>query len=151
MTSFPHLAGTRGERQLAEYIADTWRQQGLTGVRLVPYRVLLSYPDSANPSRVVIYDVRDDTTVFTSQLSEEILHPDDNDTDVVPPYNVFTPAGVVTVLLRVHLLTRVLSLSTRVYSLDLVDTSTSSTFKLKFHWDQFPRLADSLATSPASS
>jgi len=119
MTSFPHLAGTRGERELAEYIADTWRQQGLTSVRLVPYRVLLSYPDSTNPSRVVIYDVRDDTTVFTSQLSEEILHPDDNDTDVVPPYNVYTPSGIVTVLLHVHLLTRVLSVSVRVYLFDL--------------------------------
>jgi len=119
MTSFPHLAGTHGERELAEYIADTWRQQGLTSVRLVPYRVLLSYPDSANPSRVVIYDVRDDTTVFTSQLSEKMLHPDDNDTDVVPPYNVYTPSGIVTVLFHVYLLTKHLSLSMTVYPSDL--------------------------------
>jgi len=104
MTSFPHLAGTRGERELAEFIADTWRQQGLTSVRLVPYRVLLSYPDSVNPSRVVVYDFRDNTTVFTSQLTEKILRPDDNHTDVVPPYNVYTPSGIVTVLLLIYLL-----------------------------------------------
>jgi len=98
MTSFPHLAGTRGERELAEYIAAAWRQQGLTSVRLVPYRVLLSYPNSADPSRVVIYDVRDNTTVFTSQLTEKSLRPGDNLTGAVPPYNVYSPAGIVTVL-----------------------------------------------------
>jgi len=97
MTSFPHLAGTRGERQLAEYIANTWRQQGLVGVRLVPYHILLTYPDSAKWSGVVIHDVRDNTTVFTSQTTEKILRPDENHTDITPPYNVFSPSGVVTV------------------------------------------------------
>jgi len=97
MASFPHLAGTRGERELADYIADTWRQQGLTAVRQVPYRVLLSYPNPADPSRVVIYDVRDNTTVFTSQPTEKNLRPGDNLTGAVPPYNVYSPSGIVTV------------------------------------------------------
>jgi len=104
MTSFPHLAGTHGERQMAEYIADTWRQQGLTNVQMVPYRVLMSYPDSADPSRVVIYDVRDDSVVFTSQLTEKPLHSDDNLTDTVPPYNVYSPSAIVSVPFRIYLL-----------------------------------------------
>ena len=98
MASFPHLAGSRGERDLAEYIAATWRQQGLTGVRLVPYDVLLSYPNSTDPSRVVISDVRDGSTVFTSQLTEKNLRPGDNLTGAVPPYNVYSLSGIVTVL-----------------------------------------------------
>ena len=103
MTSYPHLAGTGGERELAEYIGATWRQQGLDSVRLVPYDVLLSYPDSDEPSRVVIRDVRDNSTVFTSQLTEKSLRPGDNLTGAVPPYNVYSPPGSVTVSSRIYL------------------------------------------------
>jgi len=63
----------------------------------------MSYPDLADPSRVVVYDVRDNTTVFMSQLREKVLRPDDNQTGVVPPYNVYAPSGIVTVVFLIYL------------------------------------------------
>lgn len=43
-TAEPHPAGSERNNELARYIADTWKQQGLEDVRIHRYDVLSSYP-----------------------------------------------------------------------------------------------------------
>jgi N-acetylated-alpha-linked acidic dipeptidase len=43
-TAEPHPAGSERNNELARYVADTWKQQGLEDVRIHRYDVLSSYP-----------------------------------------------------------------------------------------------------------
>ena len=45
MTSVPHMAGTPGDKQSADYIYDQWKSQKLDIVQLTDYDVLLDFPD----------------------------------------------------------------------------------------------------------
>ena len=54
LSQSPHVAGTAEDDLTAEWIADEWRQQGLTDVRAVAYDVLLSYPLPEAPNMVGI-------------------------------------------------------------------------------------------------
>ena len=46
MTSVPHMAGTPGDKQSAEYIYDQWKTQfKLDVVHITDYDVLLDFPD----------------------------------------------------------------------------------------------------------
>lgn len=53
LTRGPHLGGTEDEKRTAEWVADTWRRQGMDEVHLTPYQVLLSYPDASKPNKVL--------------------------------------------------------------------------------------------------
>jgi len=95
-TGKPHFAGTTGEKETAMYIRDTWIQQGLDSVRMVPYKILLSYPDRDDPSRITLHD-ENNKAVYVTQLVEKILRPEQNQSDVFSPFNVFSPSGDVKV------------------------------------------------------
>jgi len=95
-TLYPHLAGTQGEDRLGADIYDTWTQQGLDCVTSDTYNVLLSYPNRSDPNYVSLLDA-DGREVYRSQLFEKILSPDQNHSDVVPPFNAFSPPGDVKV------------------------------------------------------
>jgi len=105
-TSKPHLAGTTGEKETAEYIRDTWIQQGLQPVQMIPYDVLLSYPDRDDPNRITLYD-ENDQVVYVTQIVEKIIRPEQNQSDVVPPFNVYSPPGRI----RVNILNETLPLN----------------------------------------
>ena len=62
------------------------------GVNMLPYTVTLSYPDKENPNRIVLRNGRGEV-VHTSQLMEKILRPEQNHSDVVPPFNAFSAPG----------------------------------------------------------
>jgi hypothetical protein len=62
---------------------------------MVPYRVLLSYPDPSDPSKITLFNRQ--TPVYQTQLVEKILRPEQNQSNVVPPYNIYSPPGTVTV------------------------------------------------------
>lgn len=52
LTSRPHIAGNDiDEVDLVKYVADIWRNSGLT-VEIYPYEVLLSYPNEADSNYV---------------------------------------------------------------------------------------------------
>lgn len=95
-TAYPHLAGTPGEHLLAAEIYNTWIQQGLDYVTSDTYEVLLSYPNRSDPNYVFLFDA-DGNEVYRSQKFEKILSPDQNHSDVVPPFNAYSPPGHVTV------------------------------------------------------
>ncbi|KAI8502654.1 hypothetical protein Bbelb_193560 [Branchiostoma belcheri] len=56
LTEKPHMAGTQGGYELAEYVRRTWEDQGLDSAHIDPYDVLLSYPDPDKPSYVALLD-----------------------------------------------------------------------------------------------
>ncbi|XP_077981977.1 glutamate carboxypeptidase 2-like [Glandiceps talaboti] len=91
-TSNPHLAGTPMDLEQAEYVRDTWLDQGLEYADVVPYKVLLSYPNGIE-NRVEV--VRDDETVIVGSAREEaILDESQKRDDIVPPFNAYSAAGV---------------------------------------------------------
>ena len=92
------MGGTPGENKLADEMMSEWTRQGLDHVSRVTYDVLLSYPDKDNPNVIYLLDDKD-TAQFTTQLAEEILSEDQDHPDVVPPFNAYSPAGNVQVLL----------------------------------------------------
>jgi len=52
LTEEPHIAGTPRNKVLAEYVRDHFRSYGLEDVEMIPYDVLLPYPDTVAVSMV---------------------------------------------------------------------------------------------------
>ncbi|XP_019626181.1 PREDICTED: glutamate carboxypeptidase 2-like [Branchiostoma belcheri] len=96
LTEKPHLAGTQEGYSLAEYVRQTWEDQGLDSAHMAPYDVLLSYPDPDNPSYVALVD-ENSTEVFRSSPGEPHVDVDPaaNISSVVPPFAAYSPSGVV--------------------------------------------------------
>ncbi|KAI3354363.1 hypothetical protein L3Q82_018889, partial [Scortum barcoo] len=55
-TQLPHLAGTEQNLRYAEQIKKEWLEFGLDSVEMVPYDVLLSYPNKSQPNYISIVD-----------------------------------------------------------------------------------------------
>ncbi|KAM6945939.1 N-acetylated-alpha-linked acidic dipeptidase 2 [Aplochiton taeniatus] len=91
-TRLPHLAGTKQNLVLAEWIRDEWQAFGLDSVEMVPYDVLLSYPNPALPNYISIVD-HAGNEVFSSSLAEPVPEGYENVSDIVPPYSAFSPKG----------------------------------------------------------
>ncbi|XP_071801954.1 N-acetylated-alpha-linked acidic dipeptidase 2-like [Asterias amurensis] len=90
-TNKPHIGGSPAEHENAEYIRDKWLEQGLDSAKLVPYDVLLSYPDENIPNKVSI--LNDGVEIFKNQEEEAILRPEDDHPNVVPPFNAYSYQG----------------------------------------------------------
>ena len=58
LASEPHIGGKAKEHELAAYVRDTWRDQGLDDAEFASYNVLLSYPDNNKPNKVTIQESR---------------------------------------------------------------------------------------------
>ena len=87
------MAGTPADKETADEIKRFWETEAvLDRVQIYPYDVLLSYPEQDSPNRIVIKDVNDQD-LFTTQLYESILDPEQNQSDVVPPFNAFSASG----------------------------------------------------------
>jgi hypothetical protein len=52
LASIGHMAGTPGDKESADYVADQWRSQGLDQVDLIDYDVLLDFPDDNKYNRL---------------------------------------------------------------------------------------------------
>ncbi|XP_077154665.1 N-acetylated-alpha-linked acidic dipeptidase 2 isoform X1 [Ranitomeya variabilis] len=91
-TKIPHLAGTEQNLLLAQKIQAQWRDFGLDKAELVPYDVLLSYPNKTSPNYISIIDEHG-TEIFNTSLSEPPPEGYENFTDIVPPYNAFSAKG----------------------------------------------------------
>ncbi|KAK3092472.1 hypothetical protein FSP39_003224 [Pinctada imbricata] len=95
LSELPHLAGTPADYTQAKELVDFWSSVGLDETFLTPYDVLLSYPnndDESQMNRLFVYD-DNGQTVWQSDLREPILHPSENKSDVVPPFNAYSAPG----------------------------------------------------------
>lgn len=103
LSEFPHLAGTHADYKQAKEIHDFWKNEGLDEAFITPYDVLLSYPNTTDPNvmnRIFVYNENDDIE-WESALYEPILHPSENKSNVVPPFNAFSAPGNITSV-RIH-------------------------------------------------
>uniref|UniRef100_A0A8C8J0H9 Aminopeptidase NAALADL1 n=1 Tax=Oncorhynchus tshawytscha TaxID=74940 RepID=A0A8C8J0H9_ONCTS len=91
-TRLPHLAGTEQNLQLAEQIKGEWLAYGLDSVEMVPYDVLLSYPNISQPNYISIVDELGNE-MFNTSLSEPVPEGYENVSDIVPPYSAFSAQG----------------------------------------------------------
>ncbi|ROJ25402.1 N-acetylated-alpha-linked acidic dipeptidase 2 [Anabarilius grahami] len=91
-TRLPHLAGTQQNLDLAERIGAEWMEFGLDSVELVPYDVLLSYPNKTSPNYISIVD-HQGNEIFSTALAEPVPEGYEDVTDIVPPYSAFSAKG----------------------------------------------------------
>ncbi|XP_078700064.1 glutamate carboxypeptidase 2-like [Branchiostoma floridae x Branchiostoma belcheri] len=97
LTEKPHMAGTQGGYELAEYVRQTWEDQGLDSAKIAPYDVLLSYPHPDSPSYVALLD-GSGNEIFRSSVAGEPqldVDPPFNISGVPPPFAAYSPSGVV--------------------------------------------------------
>ena len=90
----PHIAGLRRDRELTNWIKNTWEDAGLDHVNLEEYDYMLSWPNQSNPNKIRIIDDNGNTR-FTSQHKEKELRKGDDHPDFVHAFNAFSPAGTV--------------------------------------------------------
>ncbi|KAL9966685.1 hypothetical protein ACROYT_G024797 [Oculina patagonica] len=89
----PHLAGLERQRELAEILAQKWRDYGFDDVELPSYKVLLSYPVEDNPN--VISVVADNGTIVKN-ITEQITvssGPGIKNTSLFTPYTAYSRNG----------------------------------------------------------
>ncbi|XP_037082814.1 N-acetylated-alpha-linked acidic dipeptidase 2-like isoform X2 [Pollicipes pollicipes] len=95
LTRRPHLAGTPENDRLAAYVADTWRDQGLDKVEVLPYEVLLSYPDEQKANLVRVLD-GSGSAVFTARHRQPpVRAPEESDPTVPQNFNAYSATGKV--------------------------------------------------------
>uniref|UniRef100_A0A8D3D9L0 Glutamate carboxypeptidase 2 n=1 Tax=Scophthalmus maximus TaxID=52904 RepID=A0A8D3D9L0_SCOMX len=91
-TRLPHLAGTEQNLKYAEQIKNEWQEFGLDSVEMVPYDVLLSYPNKSRPNYISIVDQLGNE-VFNTSLAEPVPEGYEDVADIVPPYSAFSAKG----------------------------------------------------------
>ncbi|XP_023557923.1 N-acetylated-alpha-linked acidic dipeptidase 2 isoform X5 [Octodon degus] len=92
-TELPHLAGTEQNLLLAKRIQTQWKKFGLDSADLVHYDVLLSYPNETHANYVSVLDEHG-AEIFKTSYLEPPPEGYENVTNIVPPYNAFSPQGM---------------------------------------------------------
>uniref|UniRef100_A0A3Q2Y2S8 N-acetylated alpha-linked acidic dipeptidase 2 n=1 Tax=Hippocampus comes TaxID=109280 RepID=A0A3Q2Y2S8_HIPCM len=91
-TRLPHLSGTEQNLIYAEQIQKEWQEFGLDSVEMVPYDVLLSYPNVSQPNYIAIVDAQGNE-VFNTSLAEPIPAGYEDVANIVPPYSAYSAQG----------------------------------------------------------
>ncbi|XP_066959456.1 putative N-acetylated-alpha-linked acidic dipeptidase isoform X1 [Macrobrachium rosenbergii] len=94
LTSEPHTAGTEADTRQAKWVAQVWTDQGLDTVNLIPYTVLLSYPDREKNNTVKIIDDRGKVR-WMSHCYQTPLGPGEDHPDVFQNFNAYSAPGEV--------------------------------------------------------
>jgi len=93
LTKKPHIAGEdEDEVSLVNYIKTQWTEFGIENVVVRSYKVLLSYPKQ-NDSNYVSVVLKNGTEVDISQKKELVIDEEQNNPNVVNPYNAYSAAG----------------------------------------------------------
>ena len=98
-TSTQHVAGTQDDvKQTKEFIHRKWAESlGKENVELKKYNVLLSYP--IKPGKVSIVSETSGKILFTSKGNETRLWSDEFVNNVVFPFNAYSAAKSVKVVI----------------------------------------------------
>uniref|UniRef100_A0A646QIE3 N-acetylated-alpha-linked acidic dipeptidase 2 n=1 Tax=Hemiscolopendra marginata TaxID=943146 RepID=A0A646QIE3_9MYRI len=90
----PHLSNTPRDMLLAEAIRDRWKEYGLDNVEMVPYDILLSFPDAEQPNMVQVLGNKGKVLINISIFDEPLI-PEDKKGKHIPAYHAYSPSGVV--------------------------------------------------------
>lgn len=91
-TKVPHFPGSQENHDLAKYIKEKWTEYGFNSVTLKKYLIMLSRP--TKPGVVALYDVSGQE-LYRSAPQEAFLVPSENNSNVVTPFNAYSPSGSV--------------------------------------------------------
>ncbi|XP_064466011.1 N-acetylated-alpha-linked acidic dipeptidase 2-like [Ornithodoros turicata] len=83
-----HVAGTKAQYAVAEYIEDVWKSNGLDTTKMINFSVILSSPSPDGRNTVELCDEQG-SELFTID-GEESTH---LVSLFMPPYNAYSPAG----------------------------------------------------------
>jgi hypothetical protein len=103
LSSIPNLAGTPQDLEVASWVRDRFVEGGLDEVQLVPYKVLLSYPDMSNPNQVSLLDSNGKVNFTTSGRQTPLFSSEEFSPLVQPNFNAYSANGTVEVKLNFYL------------------------------------------------
>ena len=96
MTSIPHLAGTPQDLEQAEWIKEQFLNFGLDQATVIPYRVLLSYPDKEKPNQIHLIDQNGKTNYSTSGRQTPLTAEESTSSvPVAPNFSAYSKNGTV--------------------------------------------------------
>ena len=98
ISGVPQLAGTTQDLEQAQWVSDRFFEYGLDEVSVIPYQVLLSYPDVDNPNKVYLLDDKGGANFTTSGVQKPIFAPEEYSTLVMPNFNAYSGTGTAEVL-----------------------------------------------------
>ena len=93
-TKIPHFPGDDVNFDLAKHIQKKWKEYGFDSATLKKYIIMLSRP--TKPGVVALYD-SSGQEIYRSAPQETFLVPSENNSNVVPPFNAYSPPGSVKV------------------------------------------------------
>ncbi|XP_045102094.1 putative N-acetylated-alpha-linked acidic dipeptidase isoform X2 [Portunus trituberculatus] len=88
-----HLGGTEDEWNTAQWVADTWKLQGMDEVHMVPYKVLLSYPSASKPNQVRLLDGLGHQMWVAATKQKPLYAPEESIPDIPFNFNGYGAAG----------------------------------------------------------
>jgi N-acetylated-alpha-linked acidic dipeptidase len=90
LTEEPHVAGSRRDRELAEWTRDRWREFGLEDVAITEHEVLLPYPEEVTIEMTA-------PRPWRASMREDPIDGDkDTSADTGIPYHAYSASGDVT-------------------------------------------------------
>ncbi|KAK4016643.1 hypothetical protein OUZ56_031605 [Daphnia magna] len=95
LSSVPNLAGTPQDLEVARWVHDRFIKGGLDEAHLVPYKVLLSYPDKNNPNQVSLLDSDGKVNFTTSGRQTPLFSSEEFSPLVQPNFNAYSANGTV--------------------------------------------------------
>ena len=90
MSSVPHLAGTEQDYEQAKWLHDNFLQSGLDRVVIVPYQVLLSYPNMTQPNKVHLLDDKGVANFTTEGKQTPLSQPEEFSESAAPNFNAYS-------------------------------------------------------------
>jgi N-acetylated-alpha-linked acidic dipeptidase len=97
LASVPHLAGTAQDLEQAEWMRNKFLEFGLDEASVVPYQVLLSYPNKDKLNKVYLMNETGDAVFTTSGTQTPIYSPEEYSPDAAPNFNAYSAPGTVEV------------------------------------------------------
>ena len=100
ITHEPHIAGTTGDRIMADFVVEQLETAGIPNVSIFELDVLLNHPH-ARPKVTLWKDTDDDGNgdmIFDAPLSEDILLPQDETSDTIwrnHTFHGYSPSGYI--------------------------------------------------------
>ena len=94
LSSVPHLAGTAQDLEQAEWLRNDFLKSGLDEAVIVPYTVLLSYPDMEMPNHVFLIDNNGVANFTTDGRQKRLFSPEENSEAAAPNFNAYSATGI---------------------------------------------------------